>query len=296
MRYSVKSDEVFHLWAAQSQSHATGAGNISFSGETAFSYSAVIGNIVTNERGERLFLVSDYQDCFHYKSVTTSKHLGMLRRAIPNTEKIVHVYSVIGSPETNLRRLVDALPARIMKVGRARENANFYMSELQNRISEIKLLSDFYDLPRPELPEMDAESLQLAAEGHAAVEKQRNAELKVEVKNKLELWQAGKTVRIPYTAYSYLRVSPDDPNTVETTQGANVPLADVRAAAPLLLRIIKSGQIVNLHGRGPTLGYYKVNSITKETVVVGCHTFRKSEIIRFAKVIGETAGDLAEAA
>lgn len=127
-----------------------------------------------------------------------------------------------------------------------------------------------------------------AQEERERLAKLREEERRKEAEERLEAWLAGDTSVPTYLMgslpYPRLRVRGD---TVETTQGANVPADHVRRVLPMVLSYLDAGREFVPNGKTIHLGHYAVNSISAEGVVtVGCHRFPAEEVRRFAGVLG----------
>jgi hypothetical protein len=157
MRTVVKSNEVFHLWVHEAQSNARGAASISFHGPDAYSYGAVIGRIVRNAAGEKAFLVATRS-----YSITTSRHQGMLRRAIPSDARKFFARE-INHPNIMLAELVDSIPGLAAKAKRARQNKEWRLREVQGAIETARGLAEFFGLPVPAVCESDDLDSQIEA-------------------------------------------------------------------------------------------------------------------------------------
>lgn len=81
-----------------------------------------------------------------------------------------------------------------------------------------------------------------------------------------------------------LRVRPNDPATLETARGAEVPTEHARRAWRGVLRIMCSGE----PWRGSIrCGHFTISEITPEWMVAGCHRFHRAEMERVAALLGE---------
>ena len=306
MKTVVKSDQVYHLWAHQSQARAfTSSRCTSFEGANAYSYSACIGRIVVNAAGDKAYLVGSRR-----YSVTTSAHQALLRRAIPYGEKVFSVCDVHGSPEDGLKSLVDDLLEAAQKASRARQNKTYLLDAVNKLVGSIQQYAAFFGLPVPELTQDNTDTIitQAAAikEQAETAEKARQEQFAIAAeersKERLAEWLAGKSVyglgglRTAYLriAGSGSQVSLDCNPLVETTQGVYVPLADVLAVKDRLVRLSricadgKASADTNSIGGSFKLGGYAVSGILSDgTVVVGCHRFTLAELERFYLVLDE---------
>ncbi|MBR6130905.1 MAG: hypothetical protein IKQ20_03520 [Bacteroidales bacterium] len=77
--------DVAHNWAHQLKKKLT-SGNFWFEGSRIFSYSTVIGQIITLENGNTIYILNDK----HYSS-STSKHTSAMGGAIPGNANVFHL-------------------------------------------------------------------------------------------------------------------------------------------------------------------------------------------------------------
>jgi hypothetical protein len=288
MRTVVSTEECFHLWANQAQSHAR-ANSVRFDGRDAYSYRALIGRIL-EPGGTRVYLVSTRQH-----SVTTSGHQSTLRRSIPSGHLVVHLNDISGTNEELVARQVELIQETLLKAGRARLNKAWHLENAQRQIETLRRFCELAQLPVPELGDVDEENLAAAAEAARAARaeldrKAREAEAarlavyRAESQERLGQWLRGEAVSAPRLPEDYLRLAGE---TVETTRHAEVPAAVVYRAAPLVLRLIE--RAVSTGKRQDvdvSLGYYRLTAVDPNgDVWVGCHRFEASEIKRFAEII-----------
>lgn len=70
---------------------------------------------------------------------------------------------------------------------------------------------------------------------------------------------------------------------VQTSQGARVPVSDIAPALAHVMRIWREGSTYAAGlGGGPRLGGFTLTAVTPDCVKVGCHTFARAEVERFA--------------
>lgn len=300
MRRSVKSTEVFHLWANEAQAEAY-CGSIRFNGPSAYSYAMEIGRIVRNARGEKAFLVNNTS-----RISTTSGHQSALRRAIPSGETVFAYPDVFLDNSECLRAMVSELPDLQSAANRARSNKAWKLQQLQYHVDLINAWATFFDLPHTPITiegidaAISEANTRYETEQTAAWEREeaRQTARIAELMELLPAWLAGGTgysfASIGYLPTAYLRLSPYDPEETETSRGATVPTAHIRKALPLVLRVL-NGNL--LHGDNSTpilnnttirLGHYSLSHIESDgTVVVGCHRFAAEEVRRFAALLAD---------
>jgi hypothetical protein len=166
-----------------------------------------------------------------------------------------------------------------------------------NAMQELRTYVQFFELDGAEF-QVPADNLLEAAEVRMAeFREQRKAEIeaeeqaraeamrlkRIEAQETISKWLAGENVRVPYLdGLAFLRVSG---HTVQTSQGAEVPLHHVQRALPLVLGAIYTGRAYTPKSE-VRLGNYTLREIREDgTVIVGCHYFSRQEIERFAAVI-----------
>lgn len=293
MRTVTNSREVYHWWANQAQSNARNSSDsVSFSGDTAYSYGTPIGRIVRNAQGERAYLVSTRS-----YSTTTAKHQSYLRRAIPYGATVFHVPEV-GAGGWNQSREwthVDYLAnyrqeieAEGLKAQRARKYGDFHLSRQHALMEEADAYCRFYGLAEQfgpvVLEELRIRQLQAErrlAEREREENARRDAQRRQDYEEIAEQWKAGEQV----VAYGYpdvlLRVNPDNPEEIETSKGAHVPMHHARR--------LFDAWLGGTAGAGDRVGHYTVARVDgDEAIQIGCHHITRHEAERLAESLGWT--------
>lgn len=297
------TDEVYHLWAHETQEEARNStGNVSFHGANAKSYATVIATIAKNDKGQTAYLYATRS-----YSNTTCKHQGLIRRSIPRNATSFGLsevagkgswYSAIYTPAEMLASILSELPGLASAAKNARSNKDWKTAQYIDRVEEIKKFCAFFSLDVPELPTLEhqAEAVKNARKLELARDKERARLADDAAREKLALWLDGGEVYhggFYGLSSAFMRLSPADPDTLETTQGATVPAAHVKRGAKLVLslvaRAIATGQPV-IPTRDLHFGHYRLDGISATGIVtVGCHKFEASEITRVAALLGEAA-------
>ena len=294
--------EVYHLWAHETQEEARNpTGTVSFAHANAKSYSTIIATIAVNEKGEKAFLYST-----RTFSSTTNGHQSALRQAIPRNSTSFAVDDVRGSWATNgiaspvemLASILEELPGLAAAAARARENKGWKTAQYIDRVACVKKFCAFFSLPVPELPsiEAQAETVKNARKEELARQKEQGIRENAKAEEKLADWLSGGAAYgngFYGLSYARMRVSPTDPEMIETTMGASVPAAHVKRVAKLVLllvaRALETKQPV-IPTRDLHFGHYRLDGISAAGIVsVGCHRFAASEITRVAALLGEGA-------
>jgi hypothetical protein len=286
-------EDVAHVWAHQLQDSArTKTGNLFFRYETIFSYGShfpIARHVMHRGKKCILFTTRDY-------SVTTSRHKWEVRRAIPEGVPVFHVQH----PTNSVRKdMLDEYTGRIMSLsreiaaGRPGCRQMWRQEALVSLIDEANAFSKFFGLRKKFTAPGNEEEIRAQVKKEAELLKRRKAaeEKRRERKQAEALadWLKGGD-RWPHgLAYDHLRLyeKDDGSQAVQTTRNVIVPLKDVRKVAKLVLRHVKSGEHWQANGEKIQVGDYFLSAITSDgTVHVGCHKFRKEEILRFAGVLG----------
>jgi hypothetical protein len=296
------TDEVPHLWYHKTQDEARNAGrNLYFENETIYSYGGhfPIARHVKNSgrKSAVLFTTRTY-------SVTTSKHLSLVRRAIPESAVVFNVPSVLGAwgseqdHTANLSHFVSASKEALDKAGRARISGSHDLASAFGFRDSAKAYAKFFRVPCPkfdflpkgkELAALKAKVAERAARHNAkmAAEQERaqvrRAEqdriARLEFAEQAELWKAGNPdVRLPYVSDvdTLLRIKGDE---VETSRGARVPVSHAIALLLTIRKVVARGVEFTPNGHTIHIGHYSVDKIeTDGTLHAGCHVIKYAEI------------------
>lgn len=279
---------------------------MSFNSDGLKSYGTTVARFVTNPAGEEILLISERSF-----SATTAKHLGRMRYAA-NHKRTLSVWfvsndgwnhadcgndvdSIIDANIlhylTEARSYVDK--ATTHRNPRSREKAAREFAHNVRRANEI---ATAFNRPTVDAEfsavatQIDAtlaasaERERLAREQREADSAKRTAILKAQEAEQLPAWLAGEiNGSCYYQGSDFLRVDPNDPETIETTRGARVPTAHVRRAIRLIgARLTDGLDYANLNVH---IGHYTLTNISGGKVYVGCHTFTVEEIERFRQVL-----------
>lgn len=287
-------EDVAHVWAHQLQDSARNkTGNLYFNGSTIYSYGShfpIAKHVEHKGKKCILFTTRDY-------SSTTRGHKYEVQRAIPPGVPVFHVRH----PTNSVRKdMLDEYGERITQLcreiaaGREGFRQKCRRESLVKLVDEANAFSKFFGLRRRFTAPTDMDEVRAQVKREEELLKRRQAaEQKrqaAEQAEALEHWLGGGTDKWPYgLEFDHLRLYENDDGTqsVQTTRLANVPLKDVRKIAKLVLRHVKSGEYWQRNGQHIPIGDYELDAITSDgTVLVGCHKFKRDEIIRFAGVLG----------
>lgn len=292
MRKVVNSSEVAHLWAHQTQSEARNAGGtLWFRGKTIYSYGEhfPIACFVENGQGEQavLFTTRTY-------SLTTAMHMGLVRSAMRHISPVFHVplesHRWMRDEQSHSDYLAsyrERITEKQNAVARARKESTreYAFHSLAGLVDEANRFAEFFSLPdrfevlqdfdglRQSLAKVDAEKRK--------AERERLAAIARESAEKVERWQAGERVELPYNLERvYLRIEGDE---LVTSRGARVPVSHAKRVLAFIRACKASGTAYQRNGHTIHIGHYAVDSIDVEgNVKAGCHRVEWAEIERIA--------------
>lgn len=280
-------NEVAHIWASQSQYEGR-AGNIFFEDGVIYSYgyhfpvarfAPEYGNIV-------LFTNRGY-------SSSTGKHKSLIRGAIGRDYEVIYCDDPKRSADHNLdkwRAAVEYMRREFAnkkhKISRGNlaveifktcESAIIYCMALKIAAPEWTNESNDEMAAREYVYELaKAREIKKAA---ARAEYEKKAAL--EAGERMALWISGDSV---YTGgFNYLptalRIKAES---IQTSRGANIPVADAIKLWPLLLRAKNSGKTLQAGLHSINLGAYRFNSFDGNTLIVGCHSIAWDQLEKMA--------------
>lgn len=294
MKKVFRSAEVAHIWAQQNQYEGRNAGNtMFFRDKSIYSYGSHFEMARFVKPDVVLRTTRSY-------SVTTSKHLSYVWRALSNKQKLFDVPSFDDHAENGhylareVRELIDAtnrartgIKYKLEEISRRTSAARAYLAAFKKEMTvtarnEIKRLDkDFHKVLTQDridtLKAREKENEKRAEVRHAAARARREEQEKLNslaVQDYFEKWKAGegtyswKFQNLPVA----LRIIGE---TIETSHGATVPLLAARELWDKLQRREP------LHGM--TLGSYTVQGLSGSILTVGCHQIPVKEVFRMAK-------------
>lgn len=283
MKTHYKSAEIAHAWMHQLSPHGNSPGAMSFYGPLFRSYATGIGRIV-QRNGKTAVIVNDRSF-----SVSTSKHQGVMRCAIPSETTVFHFddgYSTRLNPtgaelfEYALDRSADCLT----KAAKARVRKDWHNGQAGEWLEQARAVSAFYGLRR----KVDEKAVQRLSAAKAREEKARVAreaaqaeKLRAEMQADFDAWKRGEDVHGYFRAFPVaFRVEGDE---LVSSLGARVLVKDAKVA----LRFVQSrkGQEWRENGETCPVGGYRVNSITPAGIVAGCHRIAWDEIAHVAELL-----------
>jgi hypothetical protein len=286
-------NEVAHIWASQSQSEGR-AGNIFFNDQVIYSYGLhfPVARFVPEYGDIVLFTNRGY-------SSSTGKHKSLIRAAIPSNYEIVYCDDPTRSTDHNLgiwarkvERLRSDFAAKKLRISRGNLAVDVFKTcesvivycmalkiaapEWSNETNDEMTARDYvYELAKTREVKREA----------AKIERERLAA--IDAKDRIALWQAGENV--PQNGFNYcstfLRIKNDQ---IQTSKGANIPVADALKLWPLLLRVKQSGKTLEAGLHQINLGAYRFNSFDGQTLIVGCHSIEWDQLQLMAEQLNLT--------
>lgn len=293
------SRTVYHHWAnGIGDSARNGQGNVSFSGTSAYSYSARIARLEKNRAGETaaVFTGRGY-------SVTTAKHVSYARSAARHLAALT-VLGEVGDKPTDERKTFAAAIKELIRTAAEKTHPSARKAavrRLADLIDSANAYCSFFGLKRFEMPTDLAaaraaivKAEKAAAKLFAAERAAALAKRKEKAAADLERWKAGETdvyiaadvADLFGTDFTRVRDAADGPY-IETTRGARVSAKLVNRAARFILPRVNAGAEWHTNGEKCNVGEYNLDSIDSDgTVRIGCHTFNRAEVLRIASLIG----------
>lgn len=311
------NDALCHAWAHQTSDHGHSK-SMSFRGPVLYSYSTAIAYLTTRRTGgdladiagDRVALVETRS----YSITTSSKHYPAMRASLANYRTIylpgdvsIPNHAEAFSEEDVVARVVREWGESVRRGFHEAEHGRDYIARVKayraavdswNRLERMTSLYRMrHGVVIPSLPRIDDDLARIDArerrlEETRAERQQRNAARMDEYyrlkfakhEERVAAFIEGKNTGAIYGGLDYLRVKGGD---VETSKGARVPLDHVRRIAPRLLRMLREGSEWHRNGESIRVGHFQIDEVRSDgTVRAGCHTFDRSEIERFAAVIG----------
>ena len=285
-------NEVAHIWASRSQYEGS-ASRIFFEDGVIYSYGRHFPVAKFGADGVTvLFTDRGY-------SSSTNKHKSIIRSAIPCDYRVIYCDDPTRSHDHNLsiwarkvERLRADFAAKTLRISRGNlaveifktcESAIEYCLAL--KISEPDWTNELND-------EMTARDYVYELAKAREVKKEANRKERerlagIEASERITLWQNGENV--PQNGFSYcatlLRIKGDQ---IQTSKGANIPVADALKLWPLLLRVKQSGKTMEAGLHSINLGPYRFNSFDGQTLIVGCHSIAWDQLALMAEKLNLT--------
>jgi len=294
MKYS--NEMAIHIWANQSETQGENKnGSIFFERNTIYSYGyhfamAKIFDSIT------LVNSSSY-------SATTGKQLAKVRQsingnfiAVPNVniaEKGDYRYNkkeVIKLHKENRLYLIEQATQALLRSTRARKSKDYLVTlavDCQNEVNDyteaFSLRYKAFQLPNAkELLEKDKKARKALKIEKVKREKARLLELA----DKIAEWRKGGLNQYFSNVPVMMRLS-DDKETLQTSQGADVPSKFLKPIWRQVKNCIKTKTNWKPNGHALNVGHFSIDSINKNgDLKAGCHNIKFAEVERMSKLMG----------
>ena len=279
MKTVVTSNMVAHIWASQSQPHARNATNTFwFRGSVIYSYGSHFP-IARHVNGHVLMTTRNYSNttsCHKSTVVNAAYHLPIIYCVNPLAEsKIDH--------RKNLAAIRTACLDCLEKASRARTYTQGHLNKAEDYVIQHAAYRALFGIDLDEVL-IISEEWKKDAQGRVAAQQKINEARKAEtkkheeqrqaqLKKDLEEWKVDTSLwRTFYDLPAALRVSADG-SLVETSHGAQVPVAHAQRVYAFAI-LIKTGVQPPYQHNGHSLhcGRFRIDSIDAEgTLKAGCH-------------------------
>lgn len=267
--------DIAHRWAHQEQQGAKNPSrNFFFEGKTIYSYGYHFPIAKYVDQETILMTYRGYSN-------TTSKHIGVVRSAIPYDVKVIYCYSPEFDHEANLNKYASQIEEELNGITNARKPEK-YINAASRYVSYAKDYIGFFNLKTPELLQRlfdlanKDEYVKYISDKKAIIEKEekrkRNALLR-KFKDDVLKWRSFETNRLygRYTDRDFLRVD-FNKMIVETSQGIDIPIDVALRFNRSIENCLNNGVCDNLK-----ILSYDVKEVTKDYIVIGCHKINHKE-------------------
>ena len=276
--------EVAHYWANQKQPEGK-SGNIFFVGDTIYSYGYHFPVAKIVSKTTILLTTASY-------SVSTAKHMSIIRSAIPYYYEILYVPNIEDTTKTR-RSLTGLFEKNLSLASRARTKKGMYLTQCLNALDQYKKAHPYMQEFSPKdhkkwvktwdgIFNNEVTTILEAYQTQLDKEKQKTIrENKKQMKKALEYakrWKNDNT--LPTMSNSYLvqnvllRIKDGQ---VETSKGARVPVEK----AKVLWQMIKRNKPIH----GYVLDGYTVIGFTDDILTIGCHKIERKEVERIGNLL-----------
>ena len=281
MRTKFTNVEIVHIFANQTQEIGD-ASNLFFRGNKIYSYGY---HYLLGEFVDAKTIVLNNKSY----SNSTSKHLSLLRSAIPEGIKIYWTDDIeIGHAHRRIKRYFDALVASKTKGAYFKNQILFTWENLNEFIKYRKDKNTPKDIRYKEIKKIVKQVTQegnkfteMIKQQKEAYKKRQNAQIKKAIQLEKEDLQKFLNYEINYlynnySNLSYLRIDKDGKD-IETSKGVRIR----KGEAIILYKKILENQPIE----GGKISHYTINGIKDSNLVVGCHTIPLTEINRIGQTL-----------
>ena len=287
MRTVLKNhSEVSHYWANKIQPQGK-ACNMFFENGIIYSYGYHFPIAKHVKNNLILFTSKSY-------SISTSKHLGITRSAIPSEIEVLTVPEVdirnntLTSHIDNIKYFINEIKTSFGKSERARKYKEMY---LRNGLANINSMKRYLELfkVKSKLPNslkksvnlflnMDNTEIMEVIKAEQDIQKKAELQRKKEQEKKfielLPKWKQGEIYNLPYNKKQYLRLANDE---IETSLHVKISIETFKKYYSML----KSGKSL----LNEKIDYYRVTKQDSNLLTIGCHAIPISEINYIANLL-----------
>ena len=305
-------NEIAHMWAHQRQAHARdSASNFYFEGNTIYSYGSHFPIAKILEDNTILFTVDTY-------SSTTVKHIGIVKRAIPDHWKVIKVLKMHGqlkqgdthtlvSINKNMEYYINLIEGYMLKQKTAR--VRNYIPYIKESISDFINYVEYYKLSKQvpkyykflltqdvdESLDIMLEKFSIVVDKRLKVAQKEAKKLKAKQELAIKEWLNGRhnISRISSLLGDKVMlrlVEKDGAAVVETSKGIVVPASRAKDLFNFILSVknknIEQPRIESLlerAGLDKIEGWVINRVLNTGDIIAGCHKITWLEIERFAK-------------
>lgn len=279
MKQVFNNRQLAHVWAQQNQSTGRNPSNrMFFEGNTIYSYGYHYAIATIYFKGlEKLVLVNE-----HGYSQTTCKQRSDVLRAINYTNFVYVPNPASLDDEKNEIYLYNQVMSNIDALMSIRtKNTSF--DWLEKSIKNLNLYLSFIGKPSFKLDDVYYDTLKEINKTRIDknFENEQKRQLKLEKENRLlkeehatyvAQWLSGEQInkcirwdlfKTDFKNTELIRIKPNQPDIVETNQGAEVPLSH----ALRLLNLVLKNEV----RQGERVGHFTVDKVEDKTLKIGCH-------------------------
>ena len=287
MKKVLNADNVAHTWANQQQDEARTPNNsFYFYNNTIYSYGShfPIAKHATNSKGETaiLFTTRSY-------SMTTSKHIALVKQSIPNREIIIYCNNPENSANENIlywNRLIDNIYTSLAKAKKPEK----YLLELSQLKYQLEKYCNFMEVEIPEAISLKleitskAEIVEIVAKEQALKTEQEAKKAKEQQKyNKEQIKKFRNFERFnPLINFSCLRYNKATQR-IETSQRIEIPVKLALVFYKAIKTALNTKELNTEILDNLKILDYKVKNLQKEFIEIGCHKIEMKEINKIAK-------------
>ena len=287
MKKVLNADNVAHTWANQQQNEARTPNNsFYFYNDTIYSYGShfPIAKHIINSKGETaiLFTTRGYSN-------TTSKHIAVVRRSIPNRDSIIYCNNPENSANENIlywNRVIDCIYTSLAKAKKPEK----YLLELSQLKDTIIKYCNFMEV---EIPQAISLKLDITSKAEIVeiVEKEKAIKAEIEAKKEKEKEKYNKEQikkfrnferYSPLINFSCLRYN-EATQRIETSQRVEIPVNLAKVFYRAIKTALNTKELNTEILDNLKILDYKVKNLQKDFIEIGCHKIEMKEINKIAK-------------